>query len=559
MNITLLSFSTMAFSILLASCGGGSGGSGGSGVSSDDSDPDPLPTVQPAPDTRPSITAHTVDYYTGSPVGNASVTASWGDGEDEYFSAQTNSSGEATLRYPEGAESLTVYSDANDYAEYGRKFSFISSSIDIELVPVQTRVTISSSVTNDVEVDGDALVSLPANAFVDADGSAYTGDITAELTVIDPRQDPELMPGQYEALDGTTGEIANIESFGAINATFEDSNGSPLQIASGQSATIRIPLSGDSASAPATIPLFYYDDDSGYWIEEGTATLTDIDGDYFYVGTVSHFTTWNADRVYETVFLTGCAINEDSSVAANVRVSATGIDYTGTSSVSSDEFGTFTIPVRMNSYLRLQATSNGLLSSSYESVTSDEDETLENCLTLSPVDIAIELSWSKNPEDLDTHLEGPDDASENGQFHLYYSNDDLVVGDESIFIDVDDTDGFGPETTYLSGFPYDGTYSYYVYLYSGEGTIQDSPARVELNIGDSTSIFAPPSDEPSECWHVFDITVASSEPLVTSVGEWVSSSECYGSAEEEEEEEGGGDVAAASATTATVPAKYYAK
>ena len=175
-------------------------------------------------------------------------------------------------------------------------------------------------------------------------------------------------------------------------------------------------------------------------------------------------------------------------------------------------------------------------------------------MTLSPVDISIELSWSEEPEDLDTHLEGPDDASESGQFHLYYSDDDLVVGDESIFIDVDDTDGFGPEITYLSGFPYDGTYSYYVYLFDGEGSIQDSPARVELNIGDNSSVFAPPSGEPSECWHVFDITVSGGEPALTTVGEWVTPNDCYGSAEDED----GG--AAAASTTGTLPsAKYYAR
>ncbi|MEE3208433.1 MAG: hypothetical protein VX245_00550, partial [Pseudomonadota bacterium] len=153
-----------------------------------------------------------------------------------------------------------------------------------------------------------------------------------------------------------------------------------------------------------------------------------------------------------------------------------------------------------------------------------------------------------------THLEGPDDASESGQFHLYYSDDDLVVGDESIFIDVDDTDGFGPEITYLSGFPYNGTYSYYVYLYSGDGSIQDSPARVELTIGSNSSVFAPPSGEPSECWHVFDITVSGGEPALTTVGEWVTRDDCYGSAEE-----GDGDVAPASANEVVPPTKYYAQ
>lgn len=545
---TFSSFSLVFVATFVASCGGGGGSNSGS-------DPDPtLPITDPAPDNRPSISAVATDYYTGSPVTEAVVSVRWGNSSDEYFSAETNSTGKATLRYPDGTDTLTIYSDAEGYAEFGRTFNFDTETISVSLIPVHTNVTIDSGSENEILVDGESIISLPANAFVDADGNAFSGDIDAELTVIDPREDPELMPGQYEAVDGTTGEISNIESFGAINATFEDADGNPLQLASGQTATVRIPLSGDSRQAPESIPLFYYDDESGYWIEEGSATLTQISGELFYVGTVSHFTTWNADRVYETVFFTGCAINEDGSVAADVRITATGIDYTGTSSVYTDEFGSFTIPVRMRSDLRLQASGNGLLSGSEELSSSDEDETLSDCLTLSPVDISIELSWSEEPEDLDTHLEGPDDASESGQFHLYYSDDDLVVGDESIFIDVDDTDGFGPEITYLSGFPYDGTYSYYVYLYSGDGSIQDSPARVELTIGSNRSVFAPPSGEPSECWHVFDITVSGGEPALTTVGEWVTPNDCYGSAEDED----GG--AAAASTTGTLPsAKYYAR
>ena len=546
---TLPSLSIIFAAALVVSCGGGGGG-GNTGP-----DPDPaLPIPDPAPDNRPSVSAMATDYYTGSPVSDAVVSVRWGGSSDEFFSAETNSTGKATLRYPEGTNALTIYSDAEGYAEFGRTFNFDTETIAVSLIPVHTNVTIDSGSENEILVDGESIISLPANAFVDADGNAFSGNIDAELTVIDPREDPELMPGQYEALDGTTGEIGNIESFGAINATFEDADGNPLQLASGQTATVRIPLSGDSSDAPENIPLFYYDDESGYWVEEGSATLTEISGEFFYVGTVSHFTTWNADRVYETVYLTGCAVNEDSSVAANVRVTATGLDYTGTSSVYTDAFGSFTIPVRMDSYLRVQASGNGRLSSSQEFYSSEEDETLSDCLTLSAVDISIELSWSEEPEDLDTHLEGPDDASDSGQFHLYYSDDDLIVGDESIFIDVDDTDGFGPEITYLSGFPYDGTYSYYVYLFYGEGSIQDSPARVELNIAGNTSVFAPPSGEPSECWHVFDITVSGGESALTTVGEWVTRDDCYGSAEE-----GDGDVAAASATSTKVPAKYYAK
>lgn len=544
--------------ILLTACT--SGGSGGGDGTDPQIDTNPVTNPDPSPDNRLMATATTNDYHTGSVITGATVTATWDEaGETGSFTAETDASGQATLLYPPSVTSASVSSDAVGYAEFGRTFALNGDTLSLQLIPVHASVEFNSAAEADLYVDDDSLISLPANAFVDAAGNAFSGDITAELTVIDPRTDPELMPGQYEAIDGTTGDISNIESFGAINATFQAPDGSPLQLAAGQSATVRIPLAGDPLTAPATIPLFYYDDASGYWVEEGSATLTQIDSEWFYVGTVTHFTTWNADQVYNTVFVNGCVELADGTAAANTRVRSTGENYTGTSTVTTDSSGLFSIPVRINSDLRIQAIGQGLLSGSLDYSSGVEDETLESCLVLAPVDISISLTWNADPDDLDTHLEGPD---ETGNFHLYYSNSNLTVGDASIFIDVDDTDGFGPEVTYLSNFPYDGTYSYSVYKYGGDGDIQASPARVELKIGDDRTVFTPPAGDPTECWQVFDIFVNGGVADVQTVGNWASRDDCYGSSETDEGDGGGDDVpvaVSADELPSAVSRKYYAR
>jgi hypothetical protein len=64
-------------------------------------------------------------------------------------------------------------------------------------------------------------------------------------------------------------------------------------VAPGKTATLTIDVpESQTATAPATIPLWFFDEEAGVWQEEGEATRQ---GDK-YIGTVKHFTDWNADH-----------------------------------------------------------------------------------------------------------------------------------------------------------------------------------------------------------------------------------------------------------------------
>jgi hypothetical protein len=71
-----------------------------------------------------------------------------------------------------------------------------------------------------------------------------------------------------------------------------------------QLITVDIPPSLEG-TAPATIPLWYYDDATGLWKEEGTATKQ---GDK-YVGSVSHFSDWNCDVPQGTATVKGLVVD----------------------------------------------------------------------------------------------------------------------------------------------------------------------------------------------------------------------------------------------------------
>jgi hypothetical protein len=194
-----------------------------------------------------------------------------------------------------------------------------------------------------------AQVQLPANALVDAEtGAPVTGTATVTLRVIDPATNPSAMTaGSYEALeDGGTGLI---ESFGAISVDLSQ-NDKRLQLAKGQTATIRIPLNSRSGERPITIPLYYWDDAKAYWIKEGSATLKgDASSGFYYEGQVSHFTVWNIDRpIEESVTISGCVKDgKGNLVPVNAfELRSSGLDYSGEALASKPSAGQFKVPMK---------------------------------------------------------------------------------------------------------------------------------------------------------------------------------------------------------------------
>jgi len=123
--------------------------------------------------------------------------------------------------------------------------------------------------------------------FEDATGNVYTGAVNYSMNYIDPAS-PTIaneMPGML--LGKTTlDDFEMLQTYGMLHVNLTDATGNSLQIATGGSAEIRMPISSTlSGTAPATIPLWSFDEDTGYWVEEGSATKIGNE----YVGAVSHF------------------------------------------------------------------------------------------------------------------------------------------------------------------------------------------------------------------------------------------------------------------------------
>jgi hypothetical protein len=139
-----------------------------------------------------------------------------------------------------------------------------------------------------------AKVDFPANAIKELDGTPYTGQVNVAIDHIDPDDEnfSLLIPGGDLRAYTAEGENAQLYSYGMLNVELRDDAGNYLQLVDGKKAMLTIPVPSNTEIAPpATIPLWYFDENKGVWIEEGKAKLQNGQ----YVGEVSHFTPWNAD------------------------------------------------------------------------------------------------------------------------------------------------------------------------------------------------------------------------------------------------------------------------
>jgi len=395
------------------------------------------------------------------------------------------------------ADRVVVNTDVNGYSEQS-KIVVLSESqhaviLNPPLLPVGTEVTFDPTADQTITT-GNASVSIAADSLVyllDNVETAPVGQVTATLTNVDASGDPNLMPGDYLNTNGSY-----IESFGAISASFVDTDGNNLDLADGSTASISIPLAQSAASQDPAAK-YSYDRTSGLWSDEGSISLTNGT----YTGDVTHFSTWNADDTYDQVLITGCVDDGLGSVLAGTVVKVRGGDYIGTSSAIVAANGTFSVVAKANSSVLVTASDQGKSSNTVQ-INTGNGANITDCLSIRAFSIAVTLSWGANPSDLDTHLVAPD-------YHVYYINTGSLSAAPFANLDVDDVTGFGPEVLTISRFTTPGSYVYSVHHFAGTGTITGSPARVELNYNGDTFLFSPPPSQGDGdiTWNVFEIIV----------------------------------------------------
>ena len=164
----------------------------------------------------------------------------------------------------------------------------------IKLIPKTNGGSINGGSGGSVTLSNGLIIALPANGVVTAgSGTAYTGTVSVAAQWINPVATDlnETMPGDLRGI-ATDGSLKTLTTYGMAAVELTGASGELLQIATGKKATLTLNIpSSILATAPATIPLWSFDETNGLWKQEGEATKTGNT----YVGEVSHFSFWNCD------------------------------------------------------------------------------------------------------------------------------------------------------------------------------------------------------------------------------------------------------------------------
>jgi hypothetical protein len=150
-----------------------------------------------------------------------------------------------------------------------------------------------------------------------------------------------------------------LQTLGMLAVELRGTSGEDLNLAEDSTSEIKIPVDASLMNiAPATIPLWYFDEATGYWKEEGEASLQGN----MYVGTVSHFSFWNVDIPAETIALCVIVTDEDGNFLNNVNVAITSSTF-GTIYDYTNENGEVCGFVPRNETLELEIFNNDCISS----------------------------------------------------------------------------------------------------------------------------------------------------------------------------------------------------
>jgi hypothetical protein len=126
-------------------------------------------------------------------------------------------------------------------------------------------------------------------------------------------------------------------------------------------------------------------------------------------------------------------------------------------------------------------------------------------ITIAALPDRITLTWGAEPHDLDAHFWTP--VIQGQTWHIYSANPGHINNAPYCSLDVDCTNGYGPEQITISQvFP--GTYKYGVYHYDGDSTITTSHAVVRVyHQNQLLQTFNVPTviSQPNWWWHVFNL------------------------------------------------------
>ncbi len=189
-----------------------------------------------------------------------------------------------------------------------------SNRIDIVLYKNETDAVINTGQNTSVNISGGLKINFIGGDFIGEDGELYNGPVEIVANYLRPNGIDTFtnMPGSLFA-QTESNDAVNLQTYGMVSVNLFSPSGEELNIAENSPVTIEYPIHFSQVdSAPETIDLWYFDDEVGYWKEEGQATKVDDK----YIADVEHFTWWNIDVPFDPInfcFTINSAISDGST------------------------------------------------------------------------------------------------------------------------------------------------------------------------------------------------------------------------------------------------------
>ena len=264
----------------------------------------------------------------------------------------------------------TVTTDKNGYYKFNNIKSEKRTSINFEK---EGYINHSSIITVDNDTSNYLEASLDKNKFTwsyeseegskgrnieigsdiqytNTDGSKYTGKVNLYYTYKDTTttQGRDSFPGTFQGLE-SNGVIVSFVSYKLMVLKLTDDKGDSLNI----SEPITINVYSTQGTKDLEIPLWYYSEDKGIWIEKGTAQRNE---DGTYVCEITQTGTWSISKPVESPMgvYKGKIVDEDENPMPNVRIKAKGQNWVS-EDLTTDENGEFELLVVPNQQFNLSA------------------------------------------------------------------------------------------------------------------------------------------------------------------------------------------------------------
>jgi len=480
----------------------------------------------------------------GAVVTITGVTSTAATNAGGWFAIGNISAGGKTINISK-AGFVTVQTTAEVVGGQTRHHNYTMAPANAAVTGLAATSTATVSATTTGASALGAVLTVAPNSLVTSTGAPYTGTYSASVTPGDASSSGEieaLFPGQFIAQD-SSGASAYIFSYGFSNFNVTDGSGGSLNLgsvsdnhklslAAGATATWKQEIPASMvAGAPATIAMWYYDETASIWKRGVSAsgtplvgTLTTEAGKSYYVGQITHFSTWNYDVSNPPAFISGRVVNSSGEVISGAEVKCWGEGWVWrtwrSGETGTDSLGRFIdIPVERDKYFFCQAIKGSQRSRVYtfgqyagNSHTDVGDIVIEGGST---ANIQFILTWGQYPSDLDSHLTVPTTTGITTRGHVYYpaSNRGSATTYPYAWLDIDDTSSYGPEViTITRKLP--GTYRYCIHNYSGQsgGPIESSSAKIEAFISGQYYVWTVPTSNPSNynVWQVCDLVIDSS-------------------------------------------------